>query len=129
MFIAVPSTVRKGFSSSLLSPCHAGVPNPASLQVFVGGTGIALAGYSLLLLNDSVFKTSGFIHPCYRGAVEPAFSVGGLIIGGVVIGALRLTVLPSTLSNVSSLPIVAVFGLLTEIEAKVGRTSRQKSPV
>jgi hypothetical protein len=91
--------------------------------------GIALASYNLLLLNGSVFGISGFIHRCYRGAVEPVLSVGGLVLGGAAIGALRSTVPPSILPNVDSLSIVAISGFLVGLGTKVGRASRWMSPV
>ena len=95
--------------------------NPVPLRAFVGGVGIALASHSLLLLNGSVFGISGFIHQCYRGAIEPAFSVGGLILGGAAIGAFRSTVPPSTLlPSVNSLPIIATAGFLAGLGTKVG---------
>ena len=102
--------------------------NPVPLRAFVGGVGIALANHNLLLLNGSAFGVSGFIHNCYRGA-EPAFSVGGLILGGVAVGVLRSTVPPSILPNVDSLPIVAASGFLVGLGTKVGRASRKMSPV
>ena len=102
--------------------------NPVPLRAFVGGVGIALASHNLLLLNGSVFGISGFIHRCYRGAFEPVFSVGGLIFGGVIIGALRSTVPPSILPNVISLPIVAASGFLVGLGTKVGLASHKISP-
>jgi hypothetical protein len=92
--------------------------NPVPLRAFVGGVGIALASHNLLLLNGSVFGISGFIHRCYHGALEPVFSVGGLIFGGVAIGALRSTVPPSILPNVISLPIIVTSGFLVGIGNK-----------
>ena len=103
--------------------------NPVPLRAFVGGVGIALASHNLLLLNGSAFGISGFIHNCYRGTVEPALSVGGLILGGVAVGALRSTVPPSILPDVDGLPIVAVSGFLVGLGTKVGRASRKMSPV
>ena len=101
--------------------------NPVPLRAFVGGVGIALASYNLLLLNGSVFGISGFIHRCYRGAVEPVFSVGGFILGGVAIGALRSTAPPPILPNVDSLPIIAASGFLVGLGTKVGLASRKMS--
>jgi uncharacterized membrane protein YedE/YeeE len=80
---------------------------------------VALASYNLLLLNGSVFGISGFIHGCYRGTVESAFSVGGLILSGAAIGALRTTVPPSMLSGVDSLPIIATSGFLVGLGTKL----------
>ena len=94
--------------------------NPVPLRAFVGGVGIALASHNLLLLNGSAFGISGFIHNCYRGTVEPAFSVAGLILGGVAVGALRSTVPPSILPDVDSLPAVAASGFLVGLGTKVG---------
>lgn len=101
--------------------------NPVPLRALVGGVGIALASYNLLLLNGSVFGVSGFIHSCYRGAAEPVLSVGGLILGGAAIGALRSTVPPSILSRVNSLPIIATSGFLVGLGTKVCRTSCEMS--
>jgi len=103
--------------------------NPVPLRALVGGVGIALASYNLLLLNGSVFGISGFIHRCCHGAVEPVFSVGGLILGGAAIGALRSTVPPSFLPNVNSLPIIVASGFLVGLGTKVGLTSRKVSVV
>ena len=94
--------------------------NPVPLRAFAGGVGIALASYNLLLLNGSVFGISGFIHGCCQGTVEPVFSVGGLILGGAAIGALRSTVPPLILSEVNSLPIIATSGFLVGLGTKVG---------
>ena len=101
--------------------------NPVPLRALVGGVGIALASHNLLLLNGSVFGISGFIHRCCRGALEPAFSVGGLILSGVAIGALRSTVPPSILPNVDSLPVIVTSGFLVGLGTKVGLTSREMS--
>ena len=105
-----------------LSLCPAAMSNPVPLRAFVGGVGIALASHNLLLLNGSVFGVSGFIHRCCHGASEPIFSVGGLILSGVAVGALRSTVPPSVLPNVDSLPIVAISGFLAGLGTKVGLT-------
>lgn len=102
--------------------------NPVPLRAFVGGVGIALASYDLLLLNGSVFGISGFIHRCYHGAVEPVFSVGGLVIGGVAIGALGSTVPPSILTIVNGAPIIAASGFLVGLGTKVCLESRKMSP-
>jgi hypothetical protein len=102
--------------------------NPVPLRAFVGGVGIALASYDLLLLNGSVFGISGFIHRCYHGAVEPVFSVGGLVLGGVAIGALGSTVPPSILPIVNKLPIIAASGFLVGLGTKVCSKSRKMSP-
>lgn len=102
--------------------------NPVPLQALVGGVGIALASYNLLLLNGSAFGISGFIHRCYRGAAEPVFSVGGLILSGVAVGALRSTAPPSILPNVSKLPIVAASGFLVGLGTKVSPGSHEISP-
>ena len=116
--------VEKGFSSPLLSPWPTEMSNPVPPRAIVGGTGTAPTNYDLLLLTCSVFRISGLIHRCWPGAVEPTFSIGGHILGSVAIGALQ-----STISTVNSLPVVAVTRLLAGIGAKVGRTSRQISPV
>jgi uncharacterized protein len=102
--------------------------NPVPLRAFVGGVGIALASHNLLLLNGSVFGISGFIHRCCHGALEPAFSVGGLIVGGVAIGVLRSTVPPSILPIVKKLPIIATAGFLVGLGTKVSLESRKMSP-
>ena len=102
--------------------------SPVPLRAFVGGVGIALASYNLLILNGSVFGISGFIHRCYHGAVEPVFSVGGLILGGVAIGALRSTVPPSILPTVNKLPIIATSGFLVGLGTKVSLESRKTPP-
>lgn len=93
--------------------------NPVPLRAFFGGVSIALASYNLLLLNGSVFGISGFIHRGCHGAAEPVFSVGGLVLGGVAIGALRSTVPPSILPIVSKLPIIAASGFLVGLGSKV----------
>lgn len=93
--------------------------SPVPLQAFVGGVGIALASHNLLLLNGSVFGISGFIHRCYHGSVEPVLSVGGLVLGGVAIGALRSTAPPSILQIVNKLPIVVSSGFLAGLGTKV----------
>lgn len=93
--------------------------SPVPLRAFVGGVGIALASYNLLLLNGSVFGISGFIHRCYHGAVEPVFSVGGLVLGGVAIGALRSTASPSILPIVNKLPVIVTAGFLVGFGTKV----------
>jgi len=93
--------------------------NPVPLRALAGGVGIALASHNLLLLNGSVFGISGFVHRCYRGIGEPFFSVGGLILGGVAVGALRSTVPPSFLPNVNDLPIIAASGFLVGLGTKV----------
>lgn len=93
--------------------------NPVPLRAFVGGVGIALASYNLLLLNGSVFGISGFIHRCYYGVGEPVFSVGGLILGGAAIGALGSTVPPSMLPVVNKLPIIVTSGFLAGVGTKV----------
>ena len=95
--------------------------NPVPLRALVGGVGIALASHNLLLLNGSVFGVSGFIHHCYRGTGEPASSIGGLILAGAAVGALRSTVPPSILPDVDSLAIVAASGFLVGLGTKVGR--------
>ena len=102
--------------------------NPVPLQALVGGVGIALASYNLLLLNGSAFGISGFIHRCYHGAAESVFSVGGLILSGVAVGALRSTAPPSILPNVSKLPIVAASGFLVGLGTKVSPGSHEISP-
>lgn len=117
--------VRENSSSPLLLPFPIGMSNPVPLRAFFGGVGIALASYNLLLLNGSVFGISGFIHRCYRGTVEPAFSVGGLILGGVAIGALRSTVPPSIPPNVASLPFIVTSGFLVGLGTKVCRSIAQ----
>lgn len=101
--------------------------NPVPLRALVGGVGIALASHNLLLLNGSVFGISGFIHRCYHGAAEPIFSVGGLILGGVAIGALRSTAPPQILPSVNNLAIIAASGFLVGLGTKVSLISRKMS--
>ena len=113
---------------TLLLPSPTGMSNPVPLRAIVGGVGVALASYNFLLLNGSVFGISGFIHCCFRGTVEPLFSVGGLVLGGAAIGALRSTVPPQILPNVNSLPIIATCGFLVGLGTKVGQTSRKVPP-
>ena len=127
--VRLPSEGGSSSSPPLLLPYHIGMSNPVPLRAFVGGVGIALASHNLLLLNGSVFGISGFVHNCYRGTVEPAFSVAGLILGGVAVGALRSTVPPSILPNVDSLPIIAASGFLVGLGTKVRRALRKMSPV
>ena len=118
----------KAFSQPLLLLCPIVMSNPVPLRALVGGVGIALASHNLLLLNGSVFGISGFIHRCCHGALEPIFSVGGLVFGGVAIGALRSTVPPSILPNVISLPVIATSGFLVGVGTKVRLASRKMSP-
>ena len=102
--------------------------SPVPIRALVGGVGIALASHNLLLLNGSVFGISGFIHRSYHGAVEPLFSVAGLILGGVAMGALRSTVPPSILPIVKKLPIIAASGFLVGFGTKVSPESPKMSP-
>jgi hypothetical protein len=82
-----------------------------------------------IISSCSTVPSSRFPGSSITAAAKPAFSVGGLILGGVAIGALRSTVPSSTISTVNSLPNVAVSGLLAGFGTKVGRTLRQISPV
>jgi uncharacterized membrane protein YedE/YeeE len=62
---------------------------PTPLQSLVGGLGLSLAVHSFLVLTGASFGVSGFIHNAVRGNAEGAFSVAGLILGGVVVGKLE----------------------------------------
>ncbi|KAI0043986.1 hypothetical protein FA95DRAFT_1583933 [Auriscalpium vulgare] len=62
---------------------------PTPLQSFLGGVGLALPVHAFLVLNGGVFGISGFLHRAARGAPAPAAAVAGLVLGGVVVGAIE----------------------------------------
>lgn len=59
------------------------------LQSFLGGIGLALPVHTLLMLNGSVFGIAGFLHRAVKGGMEDAASVLGLLLGGIVVGAIE----------------------------------------
>ena len=90
--------------------------NPAPLQAFLGGIGLAIPVHFLLTLNGSIFGISGFIHGAVRGGKEAFTSVVGFLLGGVIIGAIEGAG-PETISV--RLPQIALSGLLVGIGSKV----------
>jgi hypothetical protein len=102
---------------ALIFPMSAHTP----LQSFVGGLGLSLAVHGLLVLNGAPFGVSGFIHRTFRGDVEAACSVLGLILGGVVVGKLEGTRPPPLPISIGS---TVLAGLLVGIGTKVSSSSR-----
>jgi uncharacterized protein len=93
--------------------------SPAPLRSFLGGVGVALPAYSLLVLNGSVFGISSFVHGAIRGGKEAAIAASGLILGGMVAGAIEgAGPGPGVLGN--QLGLVILSGLLVGIGTRVG---------
>lgn len=78
------------------------------VQGFLGGVGIALSSSLLLFTNGRVFGISGFLHRSCNPRVSlfkgwkstseklgDAIAVTGLVIGGIVIGALESKYAPN----------------------------------
>ncbi|KAJ3787432.1 hypothetical protein GGU11DRAFT_103634 [Lentinula aff. detonsa] len=62
---------------------------PTPLTSFLGGFGLSLPVYSLMILNGNVFGISGFVHRAVRGNKEALIATAGLIVGGTIIGAVE----------------------------------------
>ena len=90
--------------------------SPTPVQSFLGGIGIVVPIQFLLTLNGSVFGISGFLHSAVQGGLEPLTSVAGLLVGGIIIGAVERTG-PQTIS--AGLLQIAFSGLLVGIGSKV----------
>ncbi|TFK55093.1 hypothetical protein OE88DRAFT_1653737 [Heliocybe sulcata] len=86
------------------------------LQSLLGGLGLVPPVHGLLVLNGDVFGISGFLHRAARGAFEPALGVLGLVLGGVVVGALDGTG-PTALRD-TSLTRIVISGLLVGVGTK-----------
>ncbi|KAF8911990.1 hypothetical protein CPB84DRAFT_1760958 [Gymnopilus junonius] len=89
---------------------------PTPLRALVGGLGIPVAAHELLLLNGNVFGISGFIHRAVKGSIEGLAGVAGLVLGGVLVGALEKNG-PENLSL--SLPQVLLSGFLVGLGTKL----------
>jgi uncharacterized protein len=63
--------------------------SPTPLQSFIGGLGLAVPVYTLLLLNGNVFGISGFIHRAALGEREAITAVTGLVSGGALVGIIE----------------------------------------
>jgi uncharacterized protein len=63
--------------------------SPTPVQSFVGGIGLSLPVYALLVLNGSTLGISGFIHSSLRGSKESAIAVAGLILGGIAVSGIE----------------------------------------
>lgn len=86
------------------------------LQSFLGGLGLAVPVYSLLLLNGNVFGISGFLHRAVRGGKEAIMAVAGLVSGGVLVGIIEGG---SVNAFTMSLPQVLLSGVLVGLGSKV----------
>ncbi|KAJ3775428.1 hypothetical protein FB446DRAFT_763412 [Lentinula raphanica] len=62
---------------------------PTPLTSVLGGIGLSLPVYSLMILNGNVFGISGFVHRAVRGNKEAMIATIGLITGGVIVGAIE----------------------------------------
>ncbi|KAJ3732282.1 hypothetical protein DFJ43DRAFT_997302 [Lentinula guzmanii] len=62
---------------------------PTPLASVLGGFGLSLPVYSLMILNGNVFGISGFVHRAVRGNKEALIATAGLIVGGTIIGAVE----------------------------------------
>ena len=89
---------------------------PTPLQSFVGGIGLAIPTYSLLILNGDVFGISGFLHRAVQGSKEPIAGVAGLVSGGILVGIVEGGAInPFTVS----FPQVLLSGFLVGLGSKV----------
>ncbi|KAJ3993923.1 hypothetical protein F5050DRAFT_1576668 [Lentinula boryana] len=89
---------------------------PTPLASFLGGFGLSLPVYSLMILNGNVFGISGFVHRAVRGNKEALIATVGLIIGGTIIGAVEGR---GPESSSSSLPGLLLSGLLVGLGTKL----------
>jgi len=88
------------------------------LQSLLGGLGLVPPVHGLLILNGDVFGVSGFLHGAAEGAIESALGVLGLVLGGLVAGALD-GIGPTTLDT--SLTRIVISGLLVGIGTKLAK--------
>ncbi|EPQ58724.1 hypothetical protein GLOTRDRAFT_126802 [Gloeophyllum trabeum ATCC 11539] len=86
------------------------------LQSLLGGFGISLSVHGLLVLNGNVLGISGFLHRAARGGNEALAGVLGLVLGGLIVGAIEGKG-PTTFDN--NLPRIITSGLLVGMGAKL----------
>ncbi|KAJ4487837.1 hypothetical protein J3R30DRAFT_3400499 [Lentinula aciculospora] len=89
---------------------------PTPFTSFLGGLGLALPVYSLLILNGSVFGISGFVHRAVRGNKEALIATTGLIVGGTIVGTVEGR---GPESSSSSLPGLLLSGFLVGLGTKL----------
>jgi len=91
--------------------------SPTPLQSFLGGLGLAMPVYALLLLNGTVFGISGFLHRAVLGGKEGITAVAGLVFGGGLVGIVEGG---GVNTFTMSFPQVVLSGFLVGLGSKVG---------